>query len=147
MRAPIQQPQALPPLARHASPAADAVAGHRAAAASASVRSRLFSRKQRPGRAVQPSSPEPWAPEAVCLLQVCFRYRLPNFPHSAACDRRERQRLGMLPDGFQAALLLCLIQFVDLGRHYNVRMVIGLEPCFEVEVFLHPAAAGVHDQK
>ena len=107
----------------------------------------LFYRKKRPGRAVLPSSPEPLAPEAVCLWLVCFRYRLPNFPHSAACDRRERQRLGMLPDGFQSALLLCLIQFVDLGRHHNVRMVIGLEPFFEVEVFLHPAAAGVHDQK
>ena len=53
----------------------------------------------------------------------------------------------MLPDGLQSALLLCLIQFVYLGRHDNVRMVVGLEPCFKVEVLIHPSTASVQDQK
>ena len=53
----------------------------------------------------------------------------------------------MLPDGLQSALLLCLIQFVDLGRHDDVGMVIGLEPRFEVEVLVHPSTARVQDQK
>ena len=60
---------------------------------------RAVSRTKLPGRDVRPSSPEPEAPEAVCLLVVCFRYRLPNVPHSPASYGRERQRLGMLPDG------------------------------------------------
>ena len=65
------------------------------------------------------------------LWLVYFRYRLPNFPHSPACDGRERQRLGVLPNGFESALLLCLIQFVDLGCHDQIGKVVGFEPIFD----------------
>jgi hypothetical protein len=105
------------------------------------------SRQKRPGRDAQPSSPEPKAPEAACSLLVCFRYRLPNFPHSPACNSREWQCLGMMPDGFQSAQLLSLVQFVNLGCNDDVRVTVGLEPHFEIEVLIHPAAAGIQDQE
>ncbi len=105
-------------------------------------------RPKLPGRDARPSSPEPVTPEAAWfLLLVCFRYRLPNFPHSPAGCGRERQRLGVLPDGFQASSLLCLIQFVDLGCDDHIWMVIGLEPRFQIEVLIHPATARVQDQE
>jgi hypothetical protein len=53
------------------------------------------SRPMHPWRDFRLASPELLAPEAAgSLWLVCFRYRLPNFPHSPACNGRERQRLG-----------------------------------------------------
>src|SRR6185437_16063006 len=49
-----------------------------------------------PGWAQRPWSSQEPGPEVGCQLLVCFRYRLPNFPHSPAGDGRERQRLGIL---------------------------------------------------
>ena len=60
------------------------------------------------GRPQLPSSQKRLAPEEVCLFPwwVCFRYRLPNFPHSPACYGRERQRLSIFTDTFYALRLL-----------------------------------------
>ena len=88
-------------------------------------------------------------PAAGCCLPwlKCFRYCLPNFPHSPATEGRERQRLhAFLADGAQSALLLRLIQLVGLGGYYQVRPAVMLEPPLQIEIFLHPSAAGIQNQ-
>ena len=88
-------------------------------------------------------------PAAGCCLPwvKCFRYCLPNFPHSPATEGRERQRLhAFLADGAKSALLLSLIQLVCLGSYYQVRPAVMLEPPLEIEIFLHPSAAGIQNQ-
>ncbi len=77
----------------------------------------------------------------------CFRYRLPNFPHSPACDGRERQRLhALLADGAKAAVLFRLIQLVDLCGDHQVRSAVILKPALEIQVLVHPSAAGIQYQ-
>ena len=74
----------------------------------ASLRAPQSFRWRLPGRELQPSSQEQFAPEGGCLFPwwVCFRYRLPNFPHSAASNGRERQRLSVFTNVFYAVRLL-----------------------------------------
>ena len=59
----------------------------------------------------------PGLPVAV----VCFRYRLPNFPHSPAGDGRARQGLHiLLADSGESPLCVRLVEFVHLCGDHQV---------------------------
>ncbi len=79
---------------------------------------------------------------------VCFRYRLPNFPHSSACDSRACQRLGaFLTDGGENPLCVRLIEFVHLRGDHQVSPAVRLEPSLQFQIVGHPAPAGIQNEK
>ena len=84
----------------------------------------------------------------ACLLAVqCFRYRLPNFPHSPACQGRERQRLRRLPCGWRANRALAPIDSICLSSWRSPGTACReLQPLLQFQILLHPSAAGIQNQ-
>ena len=78
----------------------------------------------------------------------CFRYHLPNFPHSPARGGRERQRFDvLLADARHPLPLFRLIQLICLGGDHLVSPIVKLEPFPELQITIHPTPAGVQNQK
>ena len=77
----------------------------------------------------------------------CFRYCLPNFPHSPAAHGRERQRFhALLTDGAKTALFFRTIQLIDLCGDYQVRSAMIFKPALQIPVLVHPSSARIQYQ-
>ncbi len=89
--------------------------------------------------------------EQLLLLGLDFRYRLPNFPHSPARWRRERQGLALqslTPDGGRLKPFFFLTsQLVCLGGDHDEPPVMKLQPLLEFQVLFHPAPTRVEYQE
>jgi len=78
----------------------------------------------------------------------CFRYHLPNFPHSPARGGRERQGFDVfLADTRQTLPLFRLIQLIRLSGDHLVTPAVKLQPLLELQIPFHPAPAGIQDQE
>src|SRR5581483_11351102 len=91
-----------------------------------------------------------WQPRGL-LLVVDLRDDLPNFPHSPAVNGRERYWLLVLQfllDRRQSCFqLVAAFQLVDLGGNHLVSTVVELQPGFEFQVHIHPAAPDIDHKK
>src|ERR1041384_4713803 len=80
------------------------------------------------------------------LRHLCFRNRLPNFPHSPAGYGRAFEHFSgvVFAESAQALMPFFLIlELVNLGDYYHVRAIVELQPIPQFDIPLHPSSPGV----
>ena len=79
---------------------------------------------------------------------VCFRYRLPNFPHSPACHGRARQRLGAtVANGGQSPMCVRLVEFVHLRGDHHILLLMRLQPLLQFQIRGHPTPPAIQNDE